>query len=306
MEILTRSYTETGYQTSPAVFLPDDEYGRALQCCIPACTDIVPINTRERIIYLARRALKPMTGWWWIGGRMTAPETKEEAVARNFQRETGLELTHERFQLAAVFDYRWKNRAQAPQDIGCHMFGYTFTVELTTTERTFVSANLNKEFETSAGLTSFNRERLVDAQVFPAILDLYDHVFPPVEEVECELLQTVSSDSRREICEFGFASAAIQDFTIYDGSRPLGQHYHRKKFEVFYFLEGGGLIWTAHVSTDGKIIGPIQQFKVEPGVVIKIPPFHTHRLDLVPNTRFVAFSSKPFDADDMPGCPIVL
>jgi len=185
LETLVRTYTECGYQAIPSVRLPDDEYGRGLQCFVPACTDIVPINTQRRVIYLARRTAKPMTGWWWIGGRMAAHETREAAATRNFKRETGLQLAHDRLRLVAVFDYFCKDRAQVPQETGCHMLAYTFVVELTSEEMASVGANLEKvEYEASAGLTAFSRERLVSERVFPAILDLYDHVFPPQEDVE--------------------------------------------------------------------------------------------------------------------------
>lgn len=125
-----------------------------------------------------------------------------------------------------------------------------------------------------------------------------------VVEVECGSLKIVSSDARRDIREFEFGGSALQDFLIKDTSKPLGQHFHRKKFEVFYFLEGGGTIQIAQVNSEGKIIGETKQFKVGPGSAIRIPPYHTHRFDLAIHTRFIAFSSKPFDAGDMIACPI--
>ncbi len=307
MKILVGSYTESGYQSIPPVRLSDDEYGRGLQCFVPACTDIVPIDVDRQIIYLARRMSKPMTGWWWIGGRMASHETKEEAAVRNFKRETRLELPQNRFKLMAIFDYRWKDRAQSPQEIGCHMLGYTFTVELTAMELTSVSANLEqKEYEKGAGLFAFDRERLVREGVVSPILDLYDHVFPHRDEVECGLFKLVSSDARRDIRELEFRGSAFQDFFIKDASKPLGQHFHREKFEIFCFPDGGGTIRTARVDATGKIVGEIKQFEIGPGFVIRIPPYHTHRFDLTPNTRFVAFSSKPFDAGDMIACPIAI
>ncbi|MDP3764314.1 MAG: NUDIX domain-containing protein [bacterium] len=178
MDILVGSYTEDGYQPIPSVRLTDDEYSRGLQCFVPACTDVVPIDTNRKVIYLAKRVSIPMTGWWWIGGGMMPHETKEEAVARNFQRETKLELPQDRFELIAVFDYRWKDRAQLPQEIGCHMLGYTFTIELTVAELGSVYANLeDREYKENTGLFAFDRERLVSEKVFPSILDLYDRVF---------------------------------------------------------------------------------------------------------------------------------
>ncbi len=181
MDILARSYTEDGYQPIPAVRLSDDEYGQGLQCFAPACSDVVPIDVERKVIYLARRAAKPMTGWWWIGGRMAPDDTKEAAAARNFQRETRLVITEDRLKLVAVFDYRWKDRAQSPTEIGCHMVAYTFTVELMAAELATLSGNLDQqEYEAGTGLSAFNRERLVEEKVFPVILDFYDRVFPAV------------------------------------------------------------------------------------------------------------------------------
>lgn len=114
------------------------------------------------------------------------------------------------------------------------------------------------------------------------------------EKVECGFVTMASSDTRRDILEFGFRDSAFQDFVIKDVLKPLGQHYHREKFEIFYFLDGGGTVQTARVDAEGKIIDEIKKFEVTSGSVIRIPSYHTHRFDLSLNTRFVVFSSKPF------------
>lgn len=180
MDVLVKSYTEKGYKPIPSLWLPPGEYGRGLQCFAPACTDIVPIDVNRRIIYLVRRKSKPVAGWWWLGGRLPPRLTKEEGVVMNFKRETKVHISQKRFQLVAVFDYRCKDRAQWPYDMGCHMVVYTYTVELNQDELARVSANLDEEeYERNAGLSDFNRERLVGERVRSNILDLYDHVFPP-------------------------------------------------------------------------------------------------------------------------------
>ena len=126
------------------------------------------------------------------------------------------------------------------------------------------------------------------------------------QQVELGKLSCVSEDARRAICEFTFkeSGGAFQDFLIRDGSKPLGQHFHRLKEEIFYFLEGSGIIHTALVDKNGKITGPVKKFEVSKGSVIRITPNQAHRFDLEPNTRFVAYSSKPFDPNDMVACPI--
>lgn len=126
----------------------------------------------------------------------------------------------------------------------------------------------------------------------------------PGEEVEHGSLKLVSSDARRDIRELELCGWMFQDFVIKDASKPLGQHFHREKFEIFHFLDGGGMIRTARVNAEGKIVGEVKQFEVNPGLTIRIPPYHAHRFDLTVNTHFVALSSKPFDAGDMIACPI--
>lgn len=127
----------------------------------------------------------------------------------------------------------------------------------------------------------------------------------PTQDVESGSLKVVSADDRREIKEFEFGGSAVNDFLIgVKPTGPLGQHFHRKKTETFYVLEGSGTLRTAQVNEEGEIIGEVQEFEVLPGFVVQIPPYHTHRFDLTPGTRFVAHSSKPFESDDMPSCPI--
>ena len=181
MNILVRSYTETGYKPIPSIYLPEDEYTKALLSLVPACTDIVPINVDRKIIYLAHRISKPGTGWWWIGARMLPHETKEEAAARSFERETRLPIRQERLKLVAIYDTRTRDRAQKPQNIGCHMVGYTFALEVTEAEVASISRNLDeKEYDRSIGLVAFDREELFRENVAQPILDLYNHIFPGV------------------------------------------------------------------------------------------------------------------------------
>lgn len=303
--IFVRSYTEEGHQPIPCAHLSEEAYAVGLQRFVPGCQDIVPIDSRRRKMYLARRRSKPMKGLWWIGGGMYAHQTKEEAAVALFRQETGIELSAERFKLVAIFDYRWKDREQTPQDIGCHMIGYTNVVELSDEEICAIEGQLDRqEYEEGYGLRAYAREDLVLLGVFPAVLDLYDHIFPPTECVERGTLELVASDVRRDILEHLFTKDSIQDFFVKDGSRPLGNHFHRHKFEIFYFLQGGGTVQTAEVSSSGTIIGPISQADVVPGSVVKIPAFRTHRFDLLPNTRFIAYSSQPFDANDMTVAPL--
>src|ERR1051325_134436 len=92
------------------VFLRDDEYGRAIQVLVFACTDAMLVNKKNRSIYLARRASKPTQGLWWlIGGRKNAGETDLDSIVRCFKRETTLSLNKNRFQKICDSEVIWKD-----------------------------------------------------------------------------------------------------------------------------------------------------------------------------------------------------
>lgn len=56
---------------------------------------------------------------------------------------------------------------------------FTFVVELTVAERVVLSTHCDPhEYDVTRGLQEFNRERCVQEHVHPAIIDLYDAIFP--------------------------------------------------------------------------------------------------------------------------------
>ena len=76
---------------SHALRLPDVEYGRALDCLVKACCDVIvtvaeedahaQVEPMQEQIFLGRRQVEPQPDWWFIGGRMwAAPVTR----ARHF------------------------------------------------------------------------------------------------------------------------------------------------------------------------------------------------------------------------------
>src|SRR3989344_4492565 len=50
-------------------FLPDREYAIAQQGFIKMCVDAVVVNTARRTFFLPKRQVKPMQGYWIIGGK---------------------------------------------------------------------------------------------------------------------------------------------------------------------------------------------------------------------------------------------
>lgn len=103
-------------------------------------------------------------------------QTHLDAAVSNWVRETKLPIDPKRLEFRACADYFWKDREQPPQDIGCHTFGITFSLEITSLEAHRIELD-PKEYDPEVGLTKFNRAQLVEAQVYPTILDIYDLIF---------------------------------------------------------------------------------------------------------------------------------
>lgn len=161
-----------------AKFISDSAYPEVLDGLNRTCVDIVPISRSCNKIFLAKRAIKPMQGWWWIGGGMRRGETYREAAVRNFKRETSLDISQDRLEFVIENRYWWKDREQEPQENGCDMTAYTYAIQLTDEEITIASKNLDKkEYEPGVGLQGFDRSQLTEIGVHEAILDFYDEVF---------------------------------------------------------------------------------------------------------------------------------
>ncbi len=107
------------------------------------------------------------------------------------------------------------------------------------------------------------------------------------------------TDDRRSIFEANNLNGySYQKFVIHSSQRPIGQHYHKKKSELFHFSKGFGVVSVALVDDEGKIIGEIKYYEVFPGSVIFIPAMHTHRFDMEVGSEFDCFSSVSFDPSD--------
>lgn len=112
-------------------------------------------------------------------------------------------------------------------------------------------------------------------------------------------LKIVSSDERRTIREFNFEDSAITDITVHGNAGPLGNHFHAKKEEIFYFAEGSGVIRIVKVNPNGIRTGQVETLHMKKGMTIRIPQYHAHRFDVSPGTRLFVWNSQPFDLQDM-------
>lgn len=177
MAELPKVYVEPGAEDRlKPVFMTDDVYEQASRSMIIDCTDVLLYDRGRRVIWLATRRLKPMSGLWVIGGRRKPGETPAQSALRCFERETKVKLEPSRLMFLTENEYIWKDRQQEPQDVGCHVVARVFGVlvsdaeELAQMQRGLHPA----EYDVEAGLQAFSREGLVRANAHPALIDLYD------------------------------------------------------------------------------------------------------------------------------------
>lgn len=133
----------TGEYTKRSVYLPDDEYGRALDALVKACSDLLLTNEDGKVL-IGKRVVHPQPDWWYgCGGRMKPGETPYESAARLLKRELKLELRPDeakhiseggRFEGVGYYSYLWQFRNQEPKDHGTADISVTITAKLTRDE----------------------------------------------------------------------------------------------------------------------------------------------------------------------------
>lgn len=160
------------------VRLDDNDYPKASGAMIGVCADAVIVDIDKQLFYLPRRIVKPMKGYWSIGGRRYPGESASKAIARNFERETTVKIIPKRFHSVSIIEVTWKDRKEAPTGVGKHDLIQVFTVTLSKKEMAQASANLcNTEYR-AGSLEPFDRKKMVTKKLHPALIDIYDKVFP--------------------------------------------------------------------------------------------------------------------------------
>jgi len=116
-------------------------------------------------------------------------------------------------------------------------------------------------------------------------------------KVEAGQLTLINEDSRRKIYEWNFLRSSVQCFDGKAGiEKPLGNHHHPDKDEVFLFREAEGYVLTYPVDSEGKRCGAQAEWKIGPMVTIRIPRYTAHRFVFTkPSPQFECFSSAPFN-----------
>ena len=170
-------YEEERKKVYPSVILEEIDYGRGIETLVVVCTDIGIIDSESKTLYLARRALRPASGrWWFIGGRIFVGEPEKKSAQRCFKRETGLLIEECRFQFVCMNRYFFKDRQQAPHEVGCDSLCYTFAIQLTSKEREQIVLD-SREYQ-GGSLREFKREELQSGgEVWLPLCDFYTKVF---------------------------------------------------------------------------------------------------------------------------------
>lgn len=160
------------------VRLDDHDYPKAISAMICVCADAIIIDPAKQLFYLARRIVKPMEGYWSIGGRRQPGESPSKAISRSFERETTVHVLPERFSPVSIIEVIWKDRKEAPASIGKHDLIHVHTIMLSAEELAQASSNLCKAEYEPDSLKPFNRKKMVEGKLHPALIDIYDQVFP--------------------------------------------------------------------------------------------------------------------------------
>lgn len=124
----------TGPFTPRRVFLPDREYGLALDALVKGCSDVLLVSSSGSRVLLGRRRVEPQPDWWFVGGRSRPGDTTTAAAARNVKRELGLEFCEDRFEVVANYSMVWSYREQAPTENGTADLSTVHALHLTAEE----------------------------------------------------------------------------------------------------------------------------------------------------------------------------
>ena len=160
-------------------FISAESYKEMLEKTPIPCTDAVLTVRGDKALYLAKRSVYPMKGVWVLGGRIWFNDaTLNDSIARCIEIETGCKFEAKRFkQLPTPHLCSWVRIRQG--DFPGKNLIISFRLEITQAELQRMSCGLKpEEYEKEFGIQRFDRQRLIDEKCHPALVDLYDEIFP--------------------------------------------------------------------------------------------------------------------------------
>lgn len=158
--------------------LTTEIYAEAMSSLIIVCADAVIISPEMKLVYLAKRNVSPMKGYWTIGGRRFAGEASISAVRRNLLRETGVDADETRFNPVTILEVIWRDRKEAPVDQGKHDIIQFFSIVLSKEELLKANARLlTCEYE-AMSLRPFTFDDLLIHDVNLVMRHVHRAIFP--------------------------------------------------------------------------------------------------------------------------------
>jgi len=157
--------------------MSDSAYQEAKQCIPFISTDAIIVDRAMKVFFLPTRKSKPAQEIWPIGGGVKVGDTNQDAMLRNFTRETKLEIEKNRLiplPLKAINYVMWKTE----QIQNLH---FPFMIELSPEERNIVADNLDlNEYDTTKKLQKIYRKDLENSNTInhKVLLFYYDFIFP--------------------------------------------------------------------------------------------------------------------------------
>ena len=130
----TVPHHNTGGFTSHRKFLPDKEYGDALDTLVKACSDMLLLHPAGDRILLGKRKVHPQPDWWFTGGRIFPGETPVQSCCRLLKRELSLDIAPDRFQTVCAQSLAWGMREQLPKEHGTTDSQVVLSLRLTEAE----------------------------------------------------------------------------------------------------------------------------------------------------------------------------
>jgi len=157
--------------------MSDSLYAKAIASLIVVCSDAIIVDYEKKLIYLAKRSVKPMQGYWTIGGRRKAGDSSHDSIVKTFLRETSIVTKRNQFSYISTKEVIWKDRKERPINIGKHDLIQFFAIELSKAQLSKASNNLCKNEYEPSGLKGFDKSSLKINKIHPLMLEIYNEIF---------------------------------------------------------------------------------------------------------------------------------
>lgn len=152
-------------------FLSDEEYRKALRSFVKYCHDVIPVGPDDRWYLPKRRADKNHPGPWFVGGAVKPFVGFDSSLVQVFGRETGLQLSRERFIHVSQHEYFFGEDDGIAHDAICEVFVVWLSAE------EIASVKLDSDEYEAGALLPYGEEelsQLTDGLSHAALLDLWN------------------------------------------------------------------------------------------------------------------------------------